>query len=243
MEHLKPTTDLLSDTEKETRNRLVLSYLTLRRLIGFTGMLLPVILIAGSFQELGWKSVQLSISDYYYTRNGDVLVGIICILSVFLFTYRGYDWKDVLLTRLAAFSGLGVALFPTAPDPPFAQYNIHLVLRSIPVIPYAGELHLIFAAVFFITLSCMSLFLFTRSDQPVPVLPRPDAPMTAKNKRNLLYILCGCIMLVCITVLAVYFNVPRFRTLCGSFPLALWLESIALEAFGISWLVKGKIRV
>ncbi len=240
-DNILPPAAALSDAEKEWHNRLVLSYLTLRRLIGVTGMLLPVILVLSSVLEMGWSSIQLSISDYYYTNRGDILVGIICMLCVFLFTYKGYNWQDILFTRLAALCGFGVALFPTANHPPADPQNIHITSRHIVEIPHVGELHLVFATVFFISLSCISLFLFTKSDKPevVPFNP-PGKKMTQKDRRNIVYIACGIVMLLCVAVLTVYFKSDTLRKKIEPFPLTFWLESLALEAFGVSWFVKGR---
>ncbi len=92
----------ITDHQKETRNDLVFSYKTLRNLIGFGGMLLPVILALYTIRETGDKLLQPSISDYYYTSNGDIFVVILSVISVLLFTYNGYNWKEKIWTIIAA---------------------------------------------------------------------------------------------------------------------------------------------
>ena len=59
--------------------------------------------------------------------------------------------------------------------------------------------------------------------------PPPD-----KQRRNLTYRACGVVMLVCVVWAAV-------RALQRK--EIFWLEAIALEAFAVSWLVKGRAAV
>lgn len=82
--------DQKSDRGKENDNNLVFSYMTLRNLIGFSGMLLPFVLMFFTKKTNG-EFVKPSISDYYYTGNGDILVVLLSVLGVFLFTYKGYN--------------------------------------------------------------------------------------------------------------------------------------------------------
>ena len=93
---------------------LVLSYLGLRKAIGIIGISLPFVLAIGKiiFDDPG---IQPSISDYYYTIMGDVFVGSLCAMGVFLLSYRGYDKQDNIAGNLACVFAIGVALFPTTP--------------------------------------------------------------------------------------------------------------------------------
>src|SRR5690606_11597741 len=111
---------------KEIHNELVFSYLTLRNLIGFSGMLLPVILVFTTAIGENDPIIAYSISDYYYTSNGDVLVVLLCVLGVFLLTYKGYTWKERILTSLAAVSAIGVAFSPTSASSA-SSASIHVV--------------------------------------------------------------------------------------------------------------------
>ena len=97
----------------ERENKLVLSYLTVRKLIGILGLLFPLLLILGSFILGHCHSIQQSISNYYHTNMRDVFVGYVCTLSIFLFSYKGYDLTDRIVSALAGIFGLIVALFPT----------------------------------------------------------------------------------------------------------------------------------
>ena len=91
MESTKRT--ITPDHLKEKENKLVVSYKTLRNLIGYCGMILPVILILATTKAPSDKIVESSFSDYYYTSSGDILVAFLCIVGALLFIYKGYSIK------------------------------------------------------------------------------------------------------------------------------------------------------
>ena len=79
-------------------NPVVLSYYTMRRMVGFIALALPFALAAGSILaallgsgHLPHPLLQRSISDYYYTPMRDIYVGSLCAIAAFLACSRGYD--------------------------------------------------------------------------------------------------------------------------------------------------------
>ena len=230
-------TEITEDRQKETRNDLVFSYKTLRNLIGFSGMLLPVILILFTMKDGADKPIEPSISDYYYTSNGDIFVVILSVLAVLLFSYNGYGIKDRIWTTLAAICGLGVAFFPTAAKYERISKTVHPA--DFEVSKFFGiEWHFIFAITFFISLSIISLVYFTKTGNVQK--RKPGGKRTQKEKRNIVYKVCGWIMLSCIAILALYFLIPSMRTNAGDIPVIFIFEAIAIEAFAVSWLTKGE---
>lgn len=219
-----------SDKQKEAENELVLSYLTMRNLIGFSGILLPLILVLTTRGEIGEKLIEPSISDYYYTSNGDVLVVLLSVLGVFLFTYNGYNIIEKGLTTLAAFCGIGVAFSPTATSTARSS-SIHIAHETVPLV-FGIERHFIFAGLFFISLAIISLVYF-------PKLKDDEQVATSqKKKRNIIYIICGWVIIVSIVLLGLYFMVkPPFLQ---KVPVVFILETVAIEAFGLSWITKGQ---
>ena len=73
------------------KDQQVISYLALRKLIGLTGVLLPLLLPVGCLIYGESISIQDSISDYYYTETRNILVGVLFVLGFFLLAYRGYE--------------------------------------------------------------------------------------------------------------------------------------------------------
>jgi drug/metabolite transporter (DMT)-like permease len=195
-------------------DRILVSYLTLRRVVGILGILLPVLLVVVSSLVHSRLEIQDSISDYYGTEMRDIFVGVLFVVGLFLFAYRGYERKDDIAGDLACLFALGVALFPST--------SASQAIRTV---------HVISAAALFIVLSCFSLFLFTKTDKDV--LPRK------KRIRNVIYVICGVIMLACIVSIALYSVLLRNTSVAAIKPV-FWLESLALWAFGISWLIKGE---
>ena len=90
----------------------VISYYTMRRAIGILGITLPLILVAGSSLFGGCREVQYSISTYYHTNMRNIFVGYNCAVALFLFAYRGHDWRDNLTGYLGCIFVLGVAFLP-----------------------------------------------------------------------------------------------------------------------------------
>lgn len=195
--------------------RIFVSYLTLRRVVGILGALLPVLLAVGCFVLGSCAELQSSISAYCGTEMRDVFVGVLFVIGWFLFSYRGYERKDDIAGDLACFFALGVALFPSTSD--------SKAIRTV---------HFISAAALFLVLAYFSLFLFTKTKKGVPPTPK-------KKTRNRIYVACGVIMLACIASVALYYAFLQDAPVAAIKP-AFWLESLALWAFGWSWFVKGE---
>jgi hypothetical protein len=101
------------DQAKEKKNSLIISYMALRRWIGVLGFLLPVFLVLSTCREQGGLHIKPSISDYYYSSRGDFFVVILCVIGIFLLTYKGYFWKERLFSVIAGICAILVAFNPT----------------------------------------------------------------------------------------------------------------------------------
>lgn len=200
---------------------LILSYLDLRRAVGLIGISLPAVLAVGHIM-LGANGVEQTLSAYYYTPMGDVFVGALFAVAVFLMSYRGWDKMDELAGDLAGIGAIGVALFPVMPETetPSTQQIVFDLL-------HAG-----FAALFFLSLAYFCLVLFRKSSAVLPPTPQ-------KQIRNTVYTLCGTVIVACVAVI----GLQHFVIQSDQFKqnnLVFWLESIAIIAFGVSWFVKGE---
>jgi hypothetical protein len=200
-------------------NSLVLSYLGLRKAVGFIGLALPLVLVFGKVIFDG-AGIEVSISSYYYTIMRDVFVGSLCAMGVFLFSYRGYEPVDEIAGKIAAFLAIGTALFPTRP----ADATAHEIL--------IGKFHIFFAVSFFLTLAFFALFLFRKTNPNKPPTPQ-------KRMRNGVYTACGYGILACLALALSLKLLPPDSQVFLYSPL-FWLESAAVFLFGISWLVKGE---
>lgn len=196
---------------------LVFSYLGLRRAVGIIGMALPFAVAIGR-AILDQPVLEPTVSDYYHTVMGDLFVGSLCAIGVFMMSYRGYDWKDRLTGALSCLFAIGAALFPTAGENPTPEAKI------------IGIVHFACAAGLFLSLAVFcKLFRKTSDDQPSP----------EKLQRNVIYAVCGVTILLCMALIGIYAVFLRETSLAQLHPV-FWLEALAIEAFGVSWLVKGE---
>jgi len=201
---------------------LVISYRTLRKIVGILGLSFPFVLYIGAylFYDLG---IQSSISSYYHTGMRDVFVGTLCVIGFFLLSYRGHERKDDYAGDVACASALGIAFFPTAPDGPVSGMAV-----------IYDHIHLTFAAIFFATLIYFSLALFTKTN---PVV----TPTRRRQLRNRIYRICGIVMLACIFLILLFRLAPSTMVaVFNGWNLVYWFEAFAITAFGLSWLTKGR---
>ena len=226
-----------TDRQKEAGNELVISFLTLRNLIGISGMLLPIVLTIFTPKGQMDRVMEHSISDYYYTRNGDILVVLLSVIGVFLLTYKGYDklWERIL-TVVAAVSGIGVAFFPTATKMG-NSLSIHVIRQDVPELFGLIQLHFVFAGLFFISLAIISLYYFSMTDDTSALLQNAGK-RKRKAKRNLVFKICGWTMLACVALMILYLIIQPASL--EDKPVIFVLETVAVEAFGISWITKGE---
>ena len=85
--------------------------ITLRRTIGILGIALPLIVAVGAVTLGNCSSIQRSISLYYNTVMRNVFVGILSATALFMFAYRGYDYRDRIAGIAAFVFALGIAFF------------------------------------------------------------------------------------------------------------------------------------
>lgn len=189
------------------------SYLSLRKAVGWIGILLPFVLVAGHLIIFNGASALTNMSAYYHTGMRDLFVGAICAIALFLFFYKGYDRWDNSAANLAGFFALGVAFFPTVKEGPW---------------DWIAWVHFSCAACFLVILALISIFLFTRGEEHLTEM---------KKKRNLIFRACGIIMLVALASIEVFFLF--FDGINSDSRFVLIAETVTLMAFGISWLTKG----
>ena len=206
---------------------LLIHYLTLRKSVGLLGIFLPLVLIFGVKFITNCHTLQDSISDYYYTKMGHYMTGTLCAVSLFLFSYKGYEKKDLLAGRTASLLALGVAFFPCSNFYPLSECKV-LELKGNETI---NIIHFGSAALLFLAFAYFSFFLFTKSS---------GHPTKKKKQRNVIYRICGITILSCIILIFLYSVIPALHEQFKNYKPIFWLEAIALEAFGLSWLTKGE---
>lgn len=205
---------------------------TLRRLVGISGILLPILLYLLLLISDGSSFPLSSISHYYYTRWSSVFVMIISLLAFFLLIYKGPDPVDFYLSTFAGLFALALIVFPTGnlfgPDEKYA-------VTFLPENPARENFHYISAAIFLTCLALMSLFLFTKSNEPTPE-QRP----AEKQLRNKIFRICGGVMIAAMSVILIggaFKAIPD--EIYEHYRFTFTMETVAVESFGIAWLIKG----
>lgn len=208
-------------------NQLVMSYMFLRKAVGWIGSLLPVVLLVGNAAVFAAARPE-SMSGYYYTHMRNVFVGALCALGVFLVAYDGYDDIERWVTNIAGTGALGVAFFPTKPPvcpaSATATCPAYSVVRLSASQQVVGDIHLAFAAVTFIALAFMA-FRFAKPER------------NARARDRVIYLGCGSGILACV-VLAAAANLLPASVNADWSPLFIF-EALAVFLFGLSWFVKG----
>ena len=219
------------------------SYYRIRKAIGLLGILLPVLVL------VAYGGLLSSISHYYYTRSAVFFIAILSAFGLFLISYKGYkrDEKtetisDNWITHIAGIAVLIVVLFPTS-----CEENSHLICilceeKGFPLfghdIPWISTVHLVSAAVFLFAMGYMSVYRFTKTDLDEDELKKDRK----KRNRNRLYKICGWIVWIALGILILEFGVkylfyPKFQM--SDYDVFIF-ETVAVFAFGVSWLVKGE---
>jgi len=215
----------------------IISYYTMRRAIGILGITLPLILLAGSSLFGDCKEVQYSISTYYHTNMRNVFVGFNCAVALFLFAYRGHDWKDNLVGYLGCIFVLGVAFLPSN----MSSNPQSCLIPGPEQHPLVGNLHNMCALLYFIILIVYALFLFPKTHMDM-VTGEKMFMGRQKQRRNVVYYICGSVMTVSLLLILAYMWIlGRYYHGLKSLHPVFWLESIMLISFGISWLTKGQL--
>jgi hypothetical protein len=216
---------------EDIRDEVVRSFYRMRRMLGMLGLFLPVVLILGGFASLG--IIAPSISDYYHTLMRDVLVGTLTAIAVFLICYPGHrrasgeGLSDDVVATLGGIGALGVAFFPNVY--PGAAGPFETVSQDM-LGGWTKAGHYISAIIFLSSLAWLSLFRFSR---------------TADRGRRRIYRACGWVI-VTMTVLTIVTSVIKVagpagpQAMVNGWALVLWCEAVAVWAFAVSWLVKGR---
>lgn len=229
---------------------MVLSFLTMRRIVGILGLALPVVLVVGGlFDDC---CVRPYLSDYYYSPSPilhGVFVGTMSALGVFLISYKGYPRKkgeilgDNWVATATGVGALGIAIFPieqsatgtdccsTAPSSGVAERAGHLSICAESVF---NCLHIASALLFFLFAATMVCFLFTKGQKCY----KSEEERRQKTWRNVIYWVCSGI--ISVSVVAMIVVVLDWLHQCSPYRPMLIFQTLAVWAFGAAWIVKGR---
>lgn len=219
----------LSQNQQVSNQDMVISYLTIRKAVGYLGLSFPFILALGTWLIGQCPCLEDSVSAYYYTVMGSYFIGTLCAVGLFLFSYKGYDPIDQILSKAAAIFAVCIAFLHTNAKSRCPGCNIY----TTPDSTFLNTAHFLTAAFFFTIMAYMSLFLFTKTNPN-------QQPTKQKLQRNKIYKVCGYLM-VFFLILIPCLRIPAIPISFFDYRPEFWFEAIVLGAFGVSWLTKGEV--
>jgi len=188
----------------------VFDYKALRLLVGIIALALPYVVIVFSTEKLA------SISASYYSEARDYFIGMLFIVSAFLWAYNGHTVLQKTASKVASLAACLVALCPTSCN----QCNGDA----------SSAIHTIAAAVLF---SILAYFCFG------PFYQKVRNGSGKKKRRAVIYLLCGwAIVLAMLVALVAKIALTDVRV--NELRVIYWVELVALNAFGIGWITAGK---
>jgi len=216
----------------------VRSYLLIRTVVGFIGILLPVILIIGeAFFLKDGVHVRGSLSAYYHSPMQDIFVGSLCVTGLLLITYMAGELRtwDFWLSLVAGLAVLMVVFFPTwrpdvpagaplcgsSPQPPGCSAVEQALGEAT-----TARIHAVSAAVFILSLAAIS-FLFAYREKKY----------NHNERMRWFHIICGAAILVAVAWVLIG---GVLKIDIGQLTPLYLGEIISVWAFGVSWLAKGK---
>lgn len=188
---------------------------TMKLIVGVIALSLPIIT---NFLASQVSAPLPSISDSYWIGGWPqtIFIGFLFAIASFLIAYNGKSMSELVLSKVAATSALGVAMFPCG-----CNGNP----QSIPGLHYA------FAGVMFGILTYFCYIFLNRALK--------KGHSQAKF-RALIYAVCGIGILLC--SLALGYNGITQNSLSNHFRnFVFWGEAGGLWSFGVSWLTASHV--
>ncbi len=175
------------------------------------------LLISVSLTNLFSDKPLESISASYYAGgwSQSFFVGFLFAIAAFLLSYNGKSVAEMVLSKVAALAAFGVAMFPCRCD------NKIEIVRHV---------HGISAAVMFLILAYFCLIFYQRAKRK---------GHTEAVLREVVYAACGIAILL--AILTAVLNAILGGAIKSAIPrLTFYYETVALVAFGISWLTASR---
>ena len=157
----------------------------------------------------------ISASYHFGGLTRDIFVGFLFAISAFLLSYNGRCFYEAVLSKIAAFAALGVAIFPC---------ECKVYTETIPII------HGLSALIMFLILAYFCNSFYQRAIRK----PSDEAKIRAKIYAISGYVIIGAILLLVLDAIL-------GNSLSTGNRLIFYCEAAALIAFGISWLTASRV--
>ena len=236
----------------ESKENLVFDYHTIRLLIGLIALTFPWVV------SIRASRITPSISWSYWTNARDLFVGLLFVIGAFLVSYKGHKptlhrddvgkfwtwvgkfWTGAIDFRikerkheedLVSWVG-GIAAWVTATHPTAYCYGENCPSDPISNIHYTGAIVLFATTVYF----CLVAF---RGQANAKIKNEGSSGKSGTDPKKLrvrFYSFCGWGIAV-IMLGSVVAACTKFDAISN---IAFWAETVALELFGIAWLIASQ---
>jgi len=213
------------------------SYLLIRSVLAFIGILLPIAFIVGEAYFIdGGVQVRGSLSSYYHSTMRDLFVAALAVTGFLLLTYMAgqRNTYDYWLSTAAGIAVLGVVFFPTTrpgvgsaptcgtlPEPAGCSAMQQQLGEAL-----TAKIHLVSAAIFVLSLAAIA-FVYAHRERRYNAQPRLAAIQTV----------CGWVIVLAV-VWVVLGNWVDLQI--GPLTPLYVTEVVSVWAFGLSWLLTGR---
>lgn len=210
---------------------------TMKLIVGLIAFTLPFLTNYFSAEPL--KSISASYHADGWSR--DIFVGFLFAIAAFLMSYNGKpplpgqdvlgpldqllisQWSQKLLSRIAAFAAIGVAIFP-------CKCGCH-----DEIIPGAHA----WATFFMFAILALFCFVFFRRAM-FKYSRAADKKQSQARKRAVIYVICGVAIIACIASIGLHGWLSEDTCISDS-RFVFRAEFTALLAFGVSWFTASQI--
>ena len=181
---------------------------TIKFLIGFVALSLPVVELLLSSGTISSISESYWYPDSYWSRN--IFVGSLFAIAALLAGYNGTSLKQLWLGKVAALAAVLISMFPCN-----CGDDAHEIVKGV---------HAASAGIMFAVLAWFCWDFIERAKTKLN-----DDRKTAASRRIAIYRACGVGMLIAIALFVAHVVTKQER-------LVFWGETFGLVSFGFSWL-------
>lgn len=232
-------------TDDTARKQLVIDFMTLRSLIGWMGVSLPIVVYLGNWLIftnrvavclLPGGNVPYSLSAYYYTHMRGLFTGAFWAIGVFLVAYKGRVKWDNWITSAAGISAIGIATFPTKPPATFLAMQrascgpeVPVLYQSSPNQTAIGIVHMTALFILIGTLFAMTVRFIKDTTE--------DWEEVHRKRHKIIYKASAAgIAIGGLGAIAQNFLSDPVKAATS---WLFWAEIVAIFSFGVAWFVKG----
>lgn len=195
----------------ESKQKPVFDYRALRLTVGLVAFGLPIVTWLISSESIS------SISASYHTDARDVFVGSLFVIGALLLAYNGHTSQEKLVSKGASLAAIIVALFPTnckGCDPD---------IKSV--------IHYIAAVILFSIIAYFCLGPFRKNTK---------GQKGKKGRRAIIYLVSGLIIVGSMMGIGAA-ELILSEEIKNALAITFVGEFVALWAFGVAWIVAGKV--